>query len=141
MGTETLNIEMNNIDQAKKYNKILLELYPVDPVAIDDRSALLTLEGKYEEAIKLLEEVINQNGPGNGALYYSIAMTYAQQKKNEKALDYLESSAEINPGWLNEQNAQADDEFVNVVKEKRFHALLREYLKKPNQSPNCNCDT
>lgn len=129
-----LNIEMNHIDEAKKYNNILIEKYPTDPVAIDDKSALLALEGKFDEGVNLLKKVIYEHGEGNGSWYYSIALIYAQNQQNQKALVYLELSASISADWLDEQNAQADREFSEVVKEKRFQELLRKYLNAPNQS-------
>jgi hypothetical protein len=55
----------------------------------------------------------------NGSVFYSIAATYLLINKVDESL-----ALNISKGWGNKANAQADSDFENVRKHKRFWALV-----------------
>ena len=57
--------------------------------------AMLTT-GKYEKALKILEEAIERN-PGNPLAWSAKGLTFAKQKRYEKAIAAYEKALTLNP--------------------------------------------
>lgn len=108
--------QLHKIELAEKYLTRLLNIYPNDEVGLAIKSDIFVYHADYDSAIKVQKLIIEKNGTGNGASYYSIARIYALMGNVDLSLEYLNKAIVITPGWGNMSNMQADDAFKDVVK-------------------------
>jgi len=115
-----------NFRQANEYNDLLLKYYPDDRNALQLKAQLLAdWKKNYQGALQLFAKLLEREGPGNGSLYYSIAATYSQMNRLDDSVKFLKLAMSISEGWGNTGNAQADKDFENLRKDRRFWALVK----------------
>lgn len=76
-------------------------------------SQRLVQEGKNDEAIHILEELIKQE-PGFALAYNDLGVLYYQNDQKEKTLECYEQAVRLDPGQLNFQKNLADFYFIEL---------------------------
>jgi tetratricopeptide (TPR) repeat protein len=116
----------HDYEQANEFNERFLKHAPEDPFALSHKAALIsTLKKDYEGALEIRIKLLRVEGfNNNGSVFYSIAATYSLMNRVDESLEYLKRALNISKGWGNEANAQADSDFENVRKDKKFWVLV-----------------
>lgn len=116
--------------QAYDYNELLLGMYPNDPQALLAKANLLSYWKKdFQQALKITNDVLVREGPGNGYLNYLIAEIHSLMNNRDESLKNLKLAMAINPGWGDSGNAQDNDGFKNLREDPRFWELVKKHEK------------
>ncbi len=95
-----------------------------------NQARLLLSESKYEEAIKLFQEILTQDTQHQESLHF-LGLTYAQMGKMKEALDFLQQANAINPEpYLLNNLANA------YKKNNQLDEAIKHYLKAIELAPN-----
>ncbi len=115
-----------NFQQANEYNDLSLKYCPDDRNALQLKAQLLAdWKKNYQDALHIFTKLLEREGPGNGSLYYNIAATYSKMNRPDASLKFLKLAMSISEGWGYTGNAQADKDFENLRKDRRFWALVK----------------
>ena len=87
------------------------EAYAVSPWEFNFAAMPLRREGRYAEAIELLEEGLREC-PGNGAILYNLACAEARAGLPLEALDHLQEAVRLRPDLRARAREDTDLEFL-----------------------------
>jgi tetratricopeptide (TPR) repeat protein len=91
--------------------------YVISPWEFNFAAMQLRLEGRYEEAIDLLEEG-RRECPGNGAILYNLACSEARAGRPLDALVHLQEAVRLRPDLR--ARAQQDTDLESIRREPGF---------------------
>lgn len=112
--------------EAYDYNEILLGFYPNDSAALLAKANLLSYWKKdYQQALRIANDVLALDGPGNGYLNYLVAEIYSLMDNRDDSLKNLKLAMSINPDWGDSGNAQDNEGFKNLREDPRFWELVK----------------
>lgn len=116
--------------QAYDINEQLLGMYPNDSRPLLAKANFLSYWKKdHRQALKIANDVLVRDGPGNGYLHYLIAEIHSLMNNRDDALKSLELAMAISPNWGNSGNAQDNDGFKNLREDPRFWELVKKHGK------------
>lgn len=96
--TETAKkyVEINNYDKAIELYKSALINNPFDFKSTEELAFLLILQNRYKEAIKYLNQIVDNNYTNKTEAYYGLGLSYYDIGDNINACKYLEYAINFN---------------------------------------------
>jgi len=113
--------------QARKYNEVI-------PTLLDLKGSALYNMERYEEAIKVYYQVINEYGGSSPFLYYNLAINYYGLEKREEAVETLLKGLLINPNHASSNYLLGKICMEDGKKTQAFYALCYFLVMEPNTS-------
>lgn len=100
-GYRPVKEQINIVSRRTPHHKITLEQSDPKGVVVEDfnKASKLFQEGKYQESIKLFEEIIEKI-PDYAEAHYNLALCYVRINDFDNAIPHLEKAVELKPDMI-----------------------------------------